>query len=95
MISQGHYASDTIKKRLEELHRLWKLLLSRVAEKGRKLQQQAKVFYQFLQSCDEVLLWIWDNETFGSAADEFGTDLKHVKVLQRKFDEFQVRGLDV
>lgn len=87
MISQGHYASDTIKKRLEELHRLWELLLSRLAEKGLKLQQ-ALVLVQFLRSCDEVLLWIQDKETFVTA-DEFGTDLEHVEVLQRKFDEFQ------
>lgn len=43
---------------------------------------------QFLRSCDEVLLWIQDKETFVTA-DEFGTDLEHVEVLQRKFDEFQ------
>ncbi|CAG7730992.1 unnamed protein product, partial [Allacma fusca] len=59
MIQQGHYASETIRKRLEELHRLWELLLSRLAEKGLKLQQ-ALVLVQFLRSCDEVLLWISD-----------------------------------
>lgn len=87
MISQSHYASETIRKRLEELHKLWELLLSRLAEKGLKLQQ-ALVLVQFLRSCDEVLLWISDKEAFVTA-DEFGTDLEHVEVLQRKFDEFQ------
>ena len=87
MIQQGHYASETIRKRLEELHRLWELLLARLAEKGLRLQQ-ALVLVQFLRSCDEVLLWISDKETFVTA-DEFGTDLEHVEVLQRKFDEFQ------
>jgi len=87
MIQQQHYASETIRKRLEELHRLWELLLSRLAEKGLRLQQ-ALVLVQFLRSCDEVLLWIQDKETFVTA-DEFGTDLEHVEVLQRKFDEFQ------
>jgi len=76
MISQGHYASDTIKKRLKELHRLWELLLSRLAEKGLK---EALVLVQFLRSCDGVLLWITDKETFVTA-DEFGTDLDHVEV---------------
>jgi len=87
MIQQGHYSSETIRKRLEELHRLWELLLARLAEKGLKLQQ-ALVLVQFLRSCDEVLLWISDKEAFVTA-DEFGTDLEHVEVLQRKFDEFQ------
>ncbi|KAL0850595.1 hypothetical protein ABMA28_012356 [Loxostege sticticalis] len=87
MISSGHFASETIRRRLDELHRLWELLLSRLAEKGMKLQQ-ALVLVQFLRHCDEVMFWIHDKETF-VCADEFGSDLEHVEVLQRKFDEFQ------
>ncbi|KAJ8734339.1 hypothetical protein PYW07_014890 [Mythimna separata] len=87
MISAGHFASETIRRRLDELHRLWELLLSRLAEKGMKLQQ-ALVLVQFLRHCDEVMFWIHDKETF-VCADEFGSDLEHVEVLQRKFDEFQ------
>ncbi|XP_049884519.1 spectrin alpha chain isoform X2 [Pectinophora gossypiella] len=87
MITGGHFASETIRKRLDELHRLWELLLSRLAEKGMKLQQ-ALVLVQFLRHCDEVMFWIHDKETF-VCADEFGSDLEHVEVLQRKFDEFQ------
>lgn len=43
----------------EELHRLWELLLSKLAEKGMKLQQ-ALVLVQFLRHCDEVMFWIND-----------------------------------
>ncbi|XP_046383507.1 spectrin alpha chain [Ischnura elegans] len=87
MISENHFASDVIRRRLEELHRLWELLLSKLAEKGMKLQQ-ALVLVQFLRKCDEVMFWINDKETFVTS-DEFGHDLEHVEVLQRKFDEFQ------
>lgn len=87
MISQEHFASETIQRRLDELHRLWELLLSRLADKGLKLQQ-ALVLVQFLRHCDEVMFWIQDKETFVSA-DDYGHDLEHVEVLQRKFDEFQ------
>lgn len=87
MINQGHFASEIIKHRLDELHRLWKLLLSRLADKGLKLQQ-ALVLVQFLRQCDEVMFWINDKEAF-VITDEFGLDLEHVEVLQRKFDEFQ------
>ena len=59
MIGQGHFASEIIQKRLEELHRLWELLLSRLADKGMKLQQ-ALVLVQFLRQCDEVMFWIND-----------------------------------
>ncbi|XP_014210997.1 spectrin alpha chain isoform X2 [Copidosoma floridanum] len=87
MIDQHHFASDIIRKRLDELHRLWQLLLARLAEKGLKLQQ-ALVLVQFLRYCDEVMFWIHDKEAFVTT-DEFGQDLEHVEVLQRKFDEFQ------
>ncbi|XP_075227894.1 alpha spectrin isoform X2 [Lycorma delicatula] len=87
MINQGHFNSELISKRLEELHRLWELLLAKLAEKGMKLQQ-ALVLVQFLRQCDEVMFWITDKETFVTT-DEFGHDLEHVEVLQRKFDEFQ------
>lgn len=50
--------------------------------------QQALVLVQFLRHCDEVMFWIRDKETFVSV-NEFGQDLEHVEVLQRKFDEFQ------
>ncbi|XP_012266103.2 spectrin alpha chain isoform X2 [Athalia rosae] len=87
MIAQHHFSSDVIRKRLEELHRLWELLLFRLADKGLKLQQ-ALVLVQFLRHCDEVMFWIHDKEAFVTT-DEFGLDLEHVEVLQRKFDEFQ------
>lgn len=43
---------------------------------------------QFLRQTDEVLFWINEKVAFVTA-DEFGHDLEHVEVLQRKFDEFQ------
>lgn len=48
-----------LQRRLEELHRLWELLLSRLADKGLKLQQ-ALVLVQFLRQCDEMMFWIND-----------------------------------
>ena len=76
-----------IKERLDELHRLWELLLTKLSEKGMRLQE-ALILVQFLRQCDEVLFWINDKEAFVTA-EEFGSDLEHVEVLQRKFDEFQ------
>ena len=76
-----------IKERLDELHRLWELLLTKLSEKGMRLQE-ALILVQFLRRCDEVLFWINDKEAFVTA-EEFGSDLEHVEVLQRKFDEFQ------
>lgn len=87
MINQDHFASDVIRLRLEELHKLWQLLLSKLTDKGIKLQQALKLL-QFQHQCDEVMSWINDKEAFVST-DELGRDLEHVELLQRKFDEFK------
>ena len=60
--------------------------MTKLSEKGLRLQQ-ALVLVQFMRQCDEVLFWINDKEAFVTA-EEFGLDLEHVEVLQRKFDEF-------
>jgi spectrin alpha len=87
MIDDNHFASEIIKERLEELHRLWDLLLKRLREKGLKLQQALRLI-QFMRECDKLMFWISDKEAFVTS-DEFGQDLEHVEVLQKKFDEFQ------
>ena len=87
MINKEHFASDIIKARLEELHRLWELLLSKLRDKGLRLKQALRLV-QFVRECNEVMFWINDKEAFVSS-EEFGQDLEHVEVLQKKFDEFQ------
>ena len=46
-------------ERLDELHRLWELLLSKLKDKGLKLQQALKLV-QFMRECNEVMFWIHD-----------------------------------
>uniref|UniRef100_A0A8C9FCI1 SPTAN1 n=1 Tax=Pavo cristatus TaxID=9049 RepID=A0A8C9FCI1_PAVCR len=59
MINEGHFASETIRTRLQELHRLWELLLEKMREKGVKLLQAQKLV-QFLRECEDVMDWIND-----------------------------------
>nr|XP_032800960.1 spectrin alpha chain, non-erythrocytic 1 isoform X8 [Petromyzon marinus] len=87
MISESHFASDTIRARLEELRRLWELLLLRMQEKGVKLLQAQKLLH-YLRECHEVMDWINDKEAI-VMSEELGQDLEHVEVLQKKFEEFQ------
>eukprot|EP00117_Sycon_ciliatum_P010415 scpid4432/ scgid12327/ Spectrin alpha chain, brain; Alpha-II spectrin; Fodrin alpha chain; Spectrin, non-erythroid alpha chain len=87
MIDQSHFASDDIKKRLDSIAQLWQLLLDKLAERGRKLRDAQKRVH-FLREVDEVASWIADKEPI-AASDEFGKDLEHVEVLQKKFDDFQ------
>ncbi|KRY87102.1 Spectrin alpha chain [Trichinella pseudospiralis] len=86
MILHGHFAHANIKERLDELHALWEQLLQKLAEKGIRLQQALKLLL-FTRQCDEVMYWILDKEAFVTT-EEFGQDLEHVEVLQKKFDDF-------
>uniref|UniRef100_A0A3Q2FM46 Spectrin alpha, non-erythrocytic 1 n=1 Tax=Cyprinodon variegatus TaxID=28743 RepID=A0A3Q2FM46_CYPVA len=54
MITEGHFASETIRNRLEELHRLWELLLQKTKEKGMRLLQAQKLV-QYLRECEDAL----------------------------------------
>lgn len=60
--------------------------MRKLAEKGDRLQKALKLL-QFTRQCDELMYWIKDKEAFVTT-EEFGQDLEHVEVLQRKFDEF-------
>ncbi|KPP71819.1 spectrin alpha chain, non-erythrocytic 1-like [Scleropages formosus] len=70
MITESHFSSETIRTRLEELHRLWELLLQRTQEKGVRLLQAQKLV-QYLRECEDALDWISDKKKF----EEFQTDL--------------------
>lgn len=48
-----------IQTRLEELHRLWDLLLQKTKEKGMRLLQAQKLV-QYLRECQDALDWISD-----------------------------------
>ncbi|KAL7376331.1 hypothetical protein ABVT39_005765 [Epinephelus coioides] len=87
MISEGHFSSETIRTRLEELHRLWDLLLQKTKEKGMRLLQAQKLV-QYLRECEDALDWISDKEAIATS-EELGQDLEHVELLQKKFEEFQ------
>ncbi|XP_056875429.1 spectrin alpha chain, non-erythrocytic 1 isoform X4 [Takifugu flavidus] len=87
MISEGHFASEIIRTRLEELHRLWDLLLQKTKEKGMRLLQAQKLV-QYLRECEDAMDWISDKEAMATS-EELGQDLEHVELLQKKFEEFQ------
>jgi len=87
MIVDGHYKSDDIQKILDNLHRLWDLLMQKSADKRRKLEDALKLL-QFLREYDEVMYWMSDREKQLTTTD-FGSDLEQVEMLQKKFDELQ------
>ena len=87
LINDGHYASTTIRARLDEIHRLWEQLKSHLNSKTLRLQQTLRLV-RFLRESDEFLFWIYDKEAFVNS-EETGQDLEHVQVMQKKYDEFE------
>ena len=60
VLLHSHWFSSSVsQERLDELHRLWELLLSKLAEKGTRLQQALRLV-QFMRECREVMFWIAD-----------------------------------
>lgn len=49
--------------RLDEIHRLWNLLLKRLKEKSARLQLARKL-EQFFRDCDEFIFWMRDKVTY-------------------------------
>lgn len=47
MINEDHFQSAAIQARLDELHRLWELLLMKLSEKGIRLQQALVITFLF------------------------------------------------
>lgn len=87
LIRNEHYASQKIQERLDEIHRLWEELKSRLQAKSLRLQQTLRLV-KFVRDCDEFLFWINDKEVLVNS-EETGHDLEHVQVLQKKYEEFQ------
>eukprot|EP00794_Sanderia_malayensis_P015984 gene15984-17594_t len=87
MVTDQHDQSQYVSVRLEELHRLWDLLLERSAYKQKML-----IFTQrrvnFVLEINEIISWISEKES-GCKPQEELRDLEHVEVLQKKFDDFQ------
>lgn len=62
-IKRGHFASNAIQERLDEIHKLWDLLLQRLKEKTARLQLARKL-EQFFRDCDEFIFWMRDKVQF-------------------------------
>ncbi|KAM5293714.1 spectrin alpha chain, erythrocytic 1 [Glossophaga mutica] len=86
--AEGHFAHEDTKAHLEELCRLWELLIELTHEKGTLLLQALKL-QQYLQECADILEWIGDKEAIVTSV-ELGEDWERTEVLHKKFEEFQV-----
>lgn len=75
-----------LQQKLDELHRLWEMLLMKISQKGIKLNE-ALILLQFTKKCEEILFWIGDKEHQLNLDDFRPEDVDHIEVFQRKYDE--------
>ncbi|XP_044800096.2 spectrin alpha chain, erythrocytic 1 [Bubalus bubalis] len=85
---EGHFAHEDTKGLLEELNRLWDLLLELTREKGALLLRALKL-QQYFQECADILEWIGDKDALVTSV-ELGEDWERTEVLHKKFEEFLV-----
>nr|XP_055190004.1 spectrin alpha chain, erythrocytic 1 [Nyctereutes procyonoides] len=85
---EGHFAYEETTTHLEELHRIWNLLVELTQERGALLLRALKL-QQYLQQCADILEWIGDKEAIVTSV-ELGEDWERTEVLHKKFEEFQV-----
>nr|XP_025842109.1 spectrin alpha chain, erythrocytic 1 isoform X2 [Vulpes vulpes] len=85
---EGHFAYEETTTHLEELHKIWNLLVELTQERGALLLQALKL-QQYLQQCADILEWIGDKEAIVTSV-ELGEDWERTEVLHKKFEEFQV-----
>ncbi|XP_077012693.1 spectrin alpha chain, erythrocytic 1 [Tamandua tetradactyla] len=86
--AEGHFAHEDTKVHLEELRRLWDLLIELTNEKGILLLQVLQL-QLYLQECADILEWIGDKEAIVTSV-ELGKDWERTEILHKKFEEFQV-----
>ena len=87
LIDAGHYASDEINSRVEEIFQQWEELGEATDRKGVGLQQALSLVH-FNRKVDGVQSLVRDRVAVASS-QETGRDLEHCQVLMRKFDDFQ------
>ncbi|XP_004415736.1 PREDICTED: spectrin alpha chain, erythrocytic 1 [Odobenus rosmarus divergens] len=85
--AEGHFAHEDTKAHLEELHKLWDLLVELTQERGALLLRALKL-QQYLQECADILEWIGDKEAIVTSV-ELGEAWERTEALHKKFEEFQ------
>ncbi|KAM5236514.1 spectrin alpha chain, erythrocytic 1 [Ctenodactylus gundi] len=85
--TEDHFAYSDTKTHLEELRRLWDLLLELTNEKSDWLLQ-ALNFYQYFLECDDILDWIKEKKSIVTST-ELGEAWERTEYLHKKFEEFQ------
>ena len=78
LIDQGHFGSDKVQERLDEVNEKWDNLVEMMDSRKRRLTE-AVDFHQFLTDADDVDTWMLDILRLVSS-DDTGKDEANVQV---------------
>merc|ERR1711884_358455 len=85
LIDQGHFGSDKVQERLDEVNTNWDNLVEMMDSRKRRLTE-AVDFHQFLTDADDVDTWMLDILRLVSS-DDTGKDEANVQTLLKKHKE--------
>merc|ERR1711962_1046282 len=85
LIDQGHFGSDKVQERLDEVNEKWDSLVEMMDSRKRRLTE-AVDFHQFLTDADDVDTWMLDILRLVSS-DDTGKDEANVQTLLKKHKE--------
>jgi len=85
LIDQGHFGSDKVQERLDEVNEKWDNLVEMMDSRKRRLTE-AVDFHQFLTDADDVDTWMLDILRLVSS-DDTGKDEANVQTLLKKHKE--------
>ena len=76
-------SSGSLQASIEEKYKT----LREDSERRRQVLLEKAALFRYFREADEVSVWIKEQEVIAGSED-YGTDLEHVQVLQKKFDDF-------
>merc|ERR1719507_1465725 len=85
LIQQGHFGSEKIQERIQEVSDMWNHLINLMDERKRRLTD-AVDFHQFFTDADDVDNWMLDILKLVSS-DDIGKDESNVQTLLKKHKE--------
>eukprot|EP00058_Branchiostoma_floridae_P024804 XP_002610294.1 hypothetical protein BRAFLDRAFT_93030 [Branchiostoma floridae] len=86
LVNKKHYAAAKIKQKQAQAQEHFAALQESATRRRARLVECHKL-YQFYREADEVCAWIREKGTV-AASEDYGKDLEHVQILQKKFADF-------
>ena len=93
LIDQGHFGSDKVQERLDEVNEKWDNLVEMMDSRKRRLTE-AVDFHQFLTDADDVDTWMLDILRLVSS-DDTGKDEANVQVNYPCFFRMRAAAGDI